>query len=544
MLTVKDCLQLGILRFAEIWAGSAGLNRAVDAVTVAEFTEAPSELLRGNELIISALYSIRDDVDKQLAFIDKLNQAKAAGLVLFYLGIYLKDLSPEVLRRADELGFPLIVMPKNRIDFSYVDVITPVTDAILQEKAETVQLSAFTKMLQLSNEERNLRTFLRHLAEELGCGLILTDSQLNPISWSLDDQNLQLDVYEVCSWYRQSMAHNPQSTLATQNPYGCQIIPIHTSAKDAGFLVFASPSSDHKIPLALKQQAAMATAVVVRLVQVMTQNSLEQECAALLLSGNVARALSLTDQGQLNHGVNIHKIDAVALIQVYNPVLGHEIPTVADKVGVVKKQIEAQNIRGLVTAEGNTVVLLLETSALKNREKRMSDLGSRVRAYFAKEFGCKVKIGIADRVDDLCSIKPAYERLKISLMAASLVYPYKQFYGPRDMELPYTLFNVLPSMTEFIDRHLGLLQEYDRKNRTEYLTTLATFLVDCQCSLSDAAENLYIHPNTLKYRIQVIRKILGYDVLAWPARAELFLALALDRLRRRKNAVDAPLKEV
>jgi DNA-binding PucR family transcriptional regulator len=62
--------------------------------------------------------------------------------------------------------------------------------------------------------------------------------------------------------------------------------------------------------------------------------------------------------------------------------------------------------------------------------------------------------------------------------------------------------------------------------------------------LSDAAENLYIHPNTLKYRIQVIRKILGYDVLAWPARAELFLALALDRLRRRKNAVDAPLKEV
>jgi len=532
MLTVKDCLKLGMLSFAEVVAGSRGLSREVKSVTVAEFTEAPSELLRGNELVISALYTIKDDVDKQLAFIEMLNQAKVAGLVLFYLGIYLKELSAEIIKRADELGFPLIVMPKNRIDIAYVDVIVPVMDAIFQEKVQTLQLSIFDKIFRLPSEERKLSTFIRFLSKELGCGLILTDMRLNPIYWNLEEYNIQVDVYEVCSCYRQSIARGSQPTLARKILCDYQIMPVREDTKDIGFLIFVSSQSDNRIPLILQQQAAKATALFTQFIQSMPQDSLTQECALSLLRGNVARALSLTDQGRLYNSINIYKIDIIAIIKVYDLGESYEVPITVDKVRLVERQIEAQNIPGLVTSDKNMIVLLMDTSVLKNREKRLSDFALQIGTCFMKEVGCNIKMGYYGPVDSLYNINAAYERLKVSFIAATLIYPHKQFYVPKDMELPYILLNLASSMGEFVDRYLDPIKQYDQKNGTELLTTFATFLIDCQCSLNEAAQKLYIHPNTLKYRIRTIKKILGYDVLAWPTREELFLALALDRLRQ------------
>ena len=105
-IRVKDCLKIGILNQAIVVAGEKGLNRRVDSVTVAEVgleNWAPENTLYGDELVLSALNFAKDDVNEQCNFILSLNKANVSGLVIFYLGIILKDLDQKVLDTANNI---------------------------------------------------------------------------------------------------------------------------------------------------------------------------------------------------------------------------------------------------------------------------------------------------------------------------------------------------------------------------------------------------------------------------------------------------------
>ena len=87
-VTVADCLKLPTLREAQLIAGAKGTDRAVSSVSVLEWPETKllsNELIIGNELIISALVTIKDDVARQCSVLRHLRNMGAAGLVLFYV---------------------------------------------------------------------------------------------------------------------------------------------------------------------------------------------------------------------------------------------------------------------------------------------------------------------------------------------------------------------------------------------------------------------------------------------------------------------------
>ena len=72
-------------------------------------------------------------------------------------------------------------------------------------------------------------------------------------------------------------------------------------------------------------------------------------------------------------------------------------------------------------------------------------------------------------------------------------------------------FRNLYPMKSFFSNSLLLLQEYDKKNETEYYKTLETYIA-CGCSLLKCAEQLGIHYNTAKYRMNIIKRIGNIDL--------------------------------
>lgn len=132
-VTVADCLKLPTLREAQLIAGDKGLERAVSSVSVLEWPETnllSDDVLIGNELIISALVPIKDDVALQCAILRHLRCMGAAGLILFYVGVFIPQIDDALIAVADEICFPLIAMPFGRMDFRYSDVITDVVEYI------------------------------------------------------------------------------------------------------------------------------------------------------------------------------------------------------------------------------------------------------------------------------------------------------------------------------------------------------------------------------------------------------------------------------
>lgn len=195
-VTVADCLRLPTLREAQLVAGAKGLDRAVSSVSVLEWPETnllSDELIVGNELVISALVTIKNDVARQCCVLRHLRSMGAAGLVLFYVGVFIPKIDDALIAIADEISLPLIAMPFGRLDFRYSDMITDVVEYIHNRRMQGnyYTTEVMNSIALLDPQQRNINTALRLLSDRMRCTLLLTDRYLErrgAAAWPVSNQ--------------------------------------------------------------------------------------------------------------------------------------------------------------------------------------------------------------------------------------------------------------------------------------------------------------------------------------------------------------------
>jgi hypothetical protein len=79
-------------------------------------------------------------------------------------------------------------------------------------------------------------------------------------------------------------------------------------------------------------------------------------------------------------------------------------------------------------------------------------------------------------------------------------------------------------LRSFRDRLLGPLLAYDERHRAELLPTLREFLA-CSGSWNACAARMYVHVNTVRYRIRRIEELTGRDLSRLDDQVDFFLAL-------------------
>ncbi len=96
----------------------------------------------------------------------------------------------------------------------------------------------------------------------------------------------------------------------------------------------------------------------------------------------------------------------------------------------------------------------------------------------------------------------------------------------------------LAGIDRFVERWLGALADYDRVHTSSLVATLSQYL-EVGGNYAATAHTLSTHRNTVKYRLQRIREISGFDLADPDTRFNLQLATramqtlnALDRLKR------------
>ena len=81
-------------------------------------------------------------------------------------------------------------------------------------------------------------------------------------------------------------------------------------------------------------------------------------------------------------------------------------------------------------------------------------------------------------------------------------------------------------LRSFRERLLGPLQGYDERHRAELLPTLRQFLA-CSGSWNACAASMYVHVNTVRYRIRRIEELTGRDLSCLDDQVDFFLALRI-----------------
>lgn len=88
------------------------------------------------------------------------------------------------------------------------------------------------------------------------------------------------------------------------------------------------------------------------------------------------------------------------------------------------------------------------------------------------------------------------------------------------------------------DATIAALVRYDDQYRTSLLQTLVTWFA-CDTSISVAASQLYTHRHTIRYRLDRIRELTGFDAATSDGREQLMLGLRARRVLVEAGRIDA-----
>ena len=84
-------------------------------------------------------------------------------------------------------------------------------------------------------------------------------------------------------------------------------------------------------------------------------------------------------------------------------------------------------------------------------------------------------------------------------------------------------------MKQYYDAKLGVLEKHDRNNGSDYLEFLTVYLTS-NCNINDTADKLFIHRNTVVYKIKKINELLDCDLNELEVRVNLYLAIMLKNI--------------
>lgn len=139
MATVKEVLQLAIFNEIHVVAGEKGIERKVEHVTVMEVPDI-KRWLRGNDFLITSLYSVRNDVSEQVKLIRDLSDICCC--IAVKTGQYVQHISPELKAAADECQIPLLDIP---FSFPYIDIIINVMNLIFEEGSSSTMIEKYIR---------------------------------------------------------------------------------------------------------------------------------------------------------------------------------------------------------------------------------------------------------------------------------------------------------------------------------------------------------------------------------------------------------------
>ena len=119
-----------------------------------------------------------------------------------------------------------------------------------------------------------------------------------------------------------------------------------------------------------------------------------------------------------------------------------------------------------------------------------------------------VFIGVSDQVKDIENLHLAYKRARAAAEMAQARKIRMQYFDQMGLYRMLYLVEDRALLQDLSDKPLAPLIEYDREHNGEYIATLESYL-NCGGSIKAMSEELYIHRNTILYRMANIKRLLG-----------------------------------
>lgn len=542
-MDITDFLKLPFAKSFTLLAGEHGTHHQITGVNILDNPKA-SDWLSPGELIVTSGYFFSESPEALERFLTHFHRLNIAGICI-KPQIYLTPLPKALIERCNELAIPLIEIPYG---IAFSKILNTVMNLLSNESNEANQMALdFSSDLLEAGLKGDGFTEVQHKLETLlGNPLIITNQDWSLLVEHVDEaflpyiqknthqMHFQKEAFDTLPPNLAYLKH--PSSFALNNQQTGTILPVFFNDITYGYLIVLQKNRDlnRKDYLALEHASiTVALEIVHRTEKERIQNKVLRDFYRELLFGHS----SIEDLSAFNIEFNYeipYTVFIVALDSINE-----------DTTNLVQQKYEEERtIRQVFAAakffqdpiftelhlfkQGGYFIGLVghakqQTKISPTMEQQFFEA---FQAYLLKNvpssFYLNIYVGTKQEIDSLTqSYREAKRIIDYQKPAQSKIYFAQNFY----FELFLRQHIQTDDAMSYVKHYLAPL--LIPKNQ-DLLETLTAYL-DNHLNLAATSRDLFIHRNTLLYRITKIEKILGYPLDT--SQATLSLQLALHFLR-------------
>lgn len=231
--------------------------------------------------------------------------------------------------------------------------------------------------------------------------------------------------------------------------------------------------------------------------------------------------------------VDIHNRASKLHIEVERPRLVYLIETKTDKDGtaaeLLKSMFVPQTGDFIVSIDEKSIVLIKELEDNASKED-MEEVADTIVDMLNAEAMLKVRVAYGQPVNELKDVSKSYKEAKMALEVGNIFYDYKNVISYGMLGIGRLIYQLPQNLCKiFIKEIYGDTNPEDIGE--EILTTVNKFLEN-NLNVSETSRQLYIHRNTLVFRIEKLQKAIGLDMRVFEDALTFKIALMVQEYLR------------
>lgn len=503
-------------------------------------TRAPAlEPLVGGELALASLEVVRhlDNLLTEPMLVSRLSARRVAGLAL------IGDIGATATARANEVGLPLLSLPPST---NLYELEESIARGLQERRSHLYQqgLEIHRQLVELSIAGRGLPSIVERLAEITGRVAVFRSERLEvehcavPAGQPVREAEVLArlsdggDVLEALKAERASAGDPPIRRLAGDGP-AALVAPVFMQQTTGGFLYLISfdDDVDDADRVAIARASVVCTLELAKLHAVVeAEQRLRGHFFDELLEGTEGDETLVTRARRL--GYELDRPFAVLLVRPETrDQRGHDGTATAMTDRAVMVEV-ARSARRLLGSQGQEAPILARQAELVI----LCPLAEPPSVAPALEVGVAllaqlgetraISLGIGRHHPGLRGLRASYREAEQAITIGRHLHGPGHVTSFAELGVYRLLFNLKdnPDLADFCRETLSALVEYDAKNGTELVRTLDVFFAH-GANLQDASDALFLHRNSLAYRLRRVEEVSGLRLDDFEDRFRLQLAL-------------------
>ncbi|MEW4428309.1 MULTISPECIES: PucR family transcriptional regulator [Paenibacillus] len=506
-LTVKEALQVYPLSEARLVAGGEGTSRMMKSVNVMDAPDI-ADWIKSGELLFTTAFIMKDNETDALRLMRRLNDRGCAGLGI-KLGRFWQSIPQGIIEEADRLRLPLLELP---FQFTFSDQMNALFKAE-HERSHRLLHEVVQKQKKLMHfalqQQQQHRNVFAELATVLNYPLAVIGSRGHVLYGS---ETIAGDAL-VQGWPWKSVMHRVK-----WNQGSCHRVPIKQNDEEYGFLlVFTDSALSLRAEEELFQQAADVLAFYMDMTYREHINPTVQDEMRTLLTQYLDNKMTVEELTRLSENKGVHLFQGT-----YQCVLITLEPSVFAE-GKLLKQIHRE-------LQYNPLMQFTASQHFQMEDGILSiytcptgrDYGEELSGFLLSRFadvlsaqeskGASVpRFWISKMKHEPKSLREAYQECLDTRQLA-------RRFGMKDRALQFEMlefayvFQHVPDniMENYCNKVLEPLLARDGDPNHILMNTLESF-IENDGLINEAAKQLFVHRNTITYRMEKIGSLLQMD---------------------------------